>query len=324
MCIITAGLGLKAVKKVTLGDFEVPSQVARDAVEIATQLLAWTNESDANLKMFTAFFCDLATRFKRCFGRKGSMKLREEAMWREYHSMRVKDSFREDWKKFLQESIGREASPTFFQYVTHELFKELVKARHELPQGEEEQAEEEQADNISLEDENALRYVSGYVCRKVQVQLKSSSLPNKDDMILFISDLSGDEWDETQGTEEWINSIDRGGLWHVNDNTYLIFYLMEEVIRKHLTVQAAKTLKETTRKEVLDAVLSNEDILFQWSLLTTAIGDEVGGPLLNKIAELYFTVRGFHFASSILELFKQAHKKRTQKSKALRKKLITD
>lgn len=67
-------------------------------------------------------------------------------------------------------------------------------------------------------------------------------------MILFISDLSGDEWDETQETEEWTNAIDRGGLWHISDSTYSIFYLMEEEIRKHLMADTAKTLNAETKK----------------------------------------------------------------------------
>ena len=54
------------------------------------------------------------------------------------------------------------------------------------------------------------------ICRKVQDKIKSSSLPHRED-ILFISELSGDEWDTVQkngptvgySTEEWTNAIDR-------------------------------------------------------------------------------------------------------------------
>ena len=63
----------------------------------------------------------------------------------------------------------------------------------------------------------------------MQEKLQSSSLPNKEDMVLFISELRGHELDDTKGTEEWTNAIDRGGLWHINDDVYTIFYFMEEV-----------------------------------------------------------------------------------------------
>ncbi len=44
-----------------------------------------------------------------------------------------------------------------------------------------------------MEHKNALRYVAGHVCRKVQRQLSKSKAHNSEDMILFIIDLSGDE-----------------------------------------------------------------------------------------------------------------------------------
>ncbi len=170
----------------------------------------------------------------------------------------------------------------------------------------------------------ALRYVSGYICRKVQEKIKSSSLPNKEDMLLFLCEFSGDEWDESEGTEDWINAIDRGGLWHVNDDVYAIFYMIEEEIRSYLVVSSAKSLNSETKATLLKAVLTNEDLLFKWSLLSSTVDESVGKVILKKIAELYITVRGFAFASSCLELYKQKFKKKTQKSKSLRKKLATE
>ena len=37
-----------------------------------------------------------------------------------------------------------------------------------------------------------------------------------------------------QDSSEWINIIDRGGLWFISDCTYLVFYAMKEEIRLHL------------------------------------------------------------------------------------------
>ncbi len=67
---------------------------------------------------------------------------------------------------------------------------------------------------------------------------------SKSNEVFFTSPqrFSGDESDEEQGTEQWANAIDRGGLWHINDNTYFIFYLMEEEIRKHLVISSVKML----------------------------------------------------------------------------------
>jgi len=118
-------------------------------------------------------------------------------MWQEYHQLRTSDSFREDWDKFLLESLGEPASPTFFQFVSHRIFRELVKDHHQLPETEGNSCAQNAVTNL---EEKALRYVAGYVCREVQSKLKKSSLPQKEDMVLFISsDLSGDEWDDSIG-----------------------------------------------------------------------------------------------------------------------------
>ena len=154
-----------------------------------------------------------------------------------------------------------------------------LKAKHELPK-----CTKDQPSAITKDHENA---VSGYVCRKVQENIKSSAIPHKDDMILFICDLIGDEWDEEQGTEERTNAINRGRLWHVSDSTYSIFYLMEEEIQKQFIASAAKSLDAETKERLLDAVLKNEDLLFEWSILTSAVSDDMGSIVIRKMAELY-------------------------------------
>ena len=83
---------------------------------------------------------------------------------------------------------------------------------------------------------------------------------------------------------------------------------MEEEIRSSLIASAAKSLDAETKKRLLDAVLKNEDLLFEWSIRTSAVGDDMGSIVIRKLAELYITIRGFAFASSCLE---QQHRKRT-------------
>jgi len=46
-----------------------------------------------------------------------------------------------------------------------------------------------------------------------------------------------------------VNAIDRGGLWHISDETYNIFYIMEGEIKKHLLVSGAKDLDEKSKTE---------------------------------------------------------------------------
>ena len=102
-----------------------------------------------------------------------------------------------------------------------------------------------------------------------------------------------------------------------------MFCVLEVEIRKHLNISAAKDLDNGTKETILKAVLKKGDLLFQWALVTSNSDDEVGQKVLELIFELYLTVRGFAFAKSCLELYKQTHKKSIQKSKALRKSIAS-
>ena len=159
-----------------------------------------------------------------------------EKMWEKYHELRVSDSFTGEWDKLFQDSLGKQAMPTLFQYVSRQVFKELLANDHAL-----------YVMLIKLYNrvqENALRYVGGFVCRKVRQQITESSLPHKEDTLLLTIGLCGDEADEDRGTETWTNEIDRGGLWHISDDTYSVFLILEDQIRHRLQVTALKKLDE--------------------------------------------------------------------------------
>ena len=73
--------------------------------------------------------------------------------------------------------------------------------------------------------------------------------------------------------------------------------------------------------EVVGAIISNNDVAFYWSMLCTGAGDKEKDELLSRIVDLWVTIRGFSFACSWMEMFKQANKRGTQHAKALRKDL---
>ena len=69
---------------------------------------------------------------------------------------------------------------------------------------------------------------------------------------------------------------------------------------------------------------SNENLCSQWTITTAATIEDVHSfTLFKMVMELYLTVRGFAFAKSCLELYKQAIKRHTAKSKGIRKDLFT-
>ncbi len=83
-------------------------------------------------------------------------------------------------------------------------------------------------------------------------------------------------------------------------------------------MKALGEINESTKKTILDPLRSNEDLLSLWGMLTAHYGNDVPIEVLKQICELYVTVRGFSFATSCMELFKQQTKTQVQKSKGLR------
>lgn len=287
----------------------MPSSEAKMSTQVATGLLPWLCRNESVLVKFSVW---LYQSLEVCFEGKGCIHLRREKMWRDFHKVRTSVLFRRQWELFL-ERAGQVALSTFYQYVTNEFFKEMIKMKHQFDR---KKSSESANEHITMEHRNALRYVAGHVCRKVQRQLSKSKAPNYEDMILFIMDLSGDEADEDNGTEKWVNAIDRGGLWHVNDDTYTIFCIAEEECRRHFRIDEASSLHAGAREILYEKIMSNEDLMFHWSILSSRVDNEV---VLGMLITLYITIRGFSFVRSCLELYKQAHHKRLQKSKALRR-----
>ena len=123
-------------------------------------------------------------------------------------------------------------------------------------------------------------------------KLKTASLENKDNLVLCLLGMSGDEERvESHESEEWLNSIDRGGLCRVSDQTYSLFYAVEDVVRKHFTQEKAHHLTDVNKHTLIKAVEENEEVLFQWCILTADTSNEDAMLLLHMITELYITIR---------------------------------
>ena len=153
-------------------------------------------------------------------------------MWGSYHQLRSSTASNNLWVTFVQQAIRKTTSPFFYQHVTHYVFKLLMKKKFVLLESK--SISDATSPHLTRIEENTLRYVAGYVCRKVKRQLECSKHDNKDNMILYLMELNGDENDEERGTEDWTNLLDRGELWHVSDTAYNLFYAIEEEVRSHL------------------------------------------------------------------------------------------
>ena len=91
---------------------------------------------------------------------------------------------------------------------------------------------------------------------------------------------------------------------------------------KHLQPQQPPNLHKVT-----EHILKNEDVQFHWCIHWCIVAsdweEEETEALLQLVVNMWITIRRFSYASAWMEKFKSAHAKSLQKSKGLRKKLIT-
>ena len=221
---------LIAVEAVAVDEmFEVQSEYTTAALKTALVLQTWSKHSPRHYVKLSSFAHILIVRLNACFPCKHStLQLKKERMWGAYHRLRTSVTFVGDWQTFLSTSVQLKAFPAFYQFVTHYVFKGLIKLHYPVSV---EAGQESHSRPLTHVEQNALRYVAGYVIRKLR-GLETSSHKEKDNMILLLMECAGDELDEDRGTETWTNMIDRGGLWHINDQTYSLFGIIEEEIRK--------------------------------------------------------------------------------------------
>ena len=92
-------------------------------------------------------------------------------------------------------------------------------------------------------------------------------------------------------------------------------------MRRYLTVKNASNMDSSFHEHLKKCIIEDEDVAFYWCLIGYA-DDEFGEQCLDQIVDKWITIRGFSFAKSMLEMYKQGSKKGTEKSKSLRTRLF--
>ena len=177
---------------------------------------------------------------------------------------------------------------------------------------------------LTFEEENVLRYAAGYVLRTVREKISKSSSPQREELIESVDMLlrCDDEVEEQDASSSWMAILDRGGLVHICNDLYRVFVAMELNIRGYLRIENASEMVLEGR--IVSSLLANEDVLFYWCIVCCEIPEDIANVVLKYIAELWTIIRGFSFAKSFMELYKQKIKKSLQLSKALRKNLLSE
>ena len=237
----------------------------------------------------------------------GEERFYKKELWTKFHVLRSAENFSKRWLVYLNEN-GIQGEAVFMQTLSLEVLEQIIgditatKSTQPVPD----------ATELTFEEENAVRYMAGYVVYKLQKKL------GKEKVEMLI------ETDKTtiRNSTEWISIIDRGGLVYVTDECYQLFLSVEHATRQQFHLDNITCMDDTFRNHLEDMLNSDDDVLFGWTMIT---GDETEKEdVLHEITKLWVTIRGFSFAKSIMEKYRAETKKRTSKSKGLRTRLFTD
>ena len=242
--------------------YTLPSQRALDAAKCAKTVTEWIMENKETEVLVK--FCDnLVSKLKHCLPSTTGKFTKQHRikMWRNLFQLQTSSNFNEAWEEFLK-TIEAEGDKLFYEHVTDEAVKILIK-KWQFESTALSIEEEYSVENLTYEENNALRYAAGVIPRNLMKKLKNSNRSNKKYLLMYLEELlvNPDEDISSDGSTDWINQIDRGGLLHVNEMMFKILQCMEVEFRYHLD-------KENIKDSAISGICKNEDVLFYWELLS--------------------------------------------------------
>ena len=95
-----------------------------------------------------------------------------------------------------------------------------------------------------------------------------------------------------QGVGEKVN---RGGLFLVNDSLYDVFYAMQILLSDRMPASHG-----LDKRKVVPLICENNE----WSVLTSILMRRFQKGILIDMVSLWITIRGFSYASAIVEQYK--------------------
>ena len=233
----------------------------------------------------------------------------KERVWSKFHELRTSDAFQLRWRQFLTAN-SLSVEPLFYQQVSVHILSELVKGAKKLPAA----PPPDEVPALTYEQENALRYTGGYIVRALKKKNK-----NDKSVLQDLKELCNEDDDmEPAESEEWLCSIDRGGLIRISEDMYQTLLAIEYITKTFYHESVAHKMDDTYKEKVIDGVIEASEVQLKWTLASSSMQEENRELILEQIVTQWVTTRGFSFTKSILEKYKRETKKGTQKAKPLR------
>ena len=112
---------------------------------------------------------------------------------------------------------------------------------------------------MTLDEENAVRYVAGFVIRAAKDKLK---LPNDQEILNILNSMVHVQEASSTFTssEGWVKSVNRGGLVQIMEDAHQLFCAIEYCVRNQLHISNMCSMDSTFRSRLTNSVLANSEV----------------------------------------------------------------
>jgi hypothetical protein len=225
---------------------------------------------------------------------------------------------------FSKQGINEDHKQLFMHSINQELFQLMLVDYME--DKEKTKASREQQVTLSTDELNAMQYACGYVPHKLIKRYEGRRGAKLGRFVECLGNMAVVCEDSDPNllayTRLWIDRVNRGSLFPLNDETFHFFVQVEKVVCILLPKHVIKAESNKGVQDIITRILEDEDVQFNWTLISQDLDSyEEAQELLYEIVHLWVTVRGFSIASLWMETYKQVTKQTKQKSTGLRKHL---
>ena len=124
---------------------------------------------------------------------------------------------------------------------------------------------------MGSEEENAVRYAGGYVAMKLMKQFMKKDTESAAECVKCLSHMAveGNESDFYTYTREWVTTVDRGGLFHINTSSFLFCRALEIATQALLPCHLRNPCNNTDGLQ--HKIAEDKDVRFYWSMVSVDI-----------------------------------------------------
>uniref|UniRef100_A0A7M5WVV8 Uncharacterized protein n=2 Tax=Clytia hemisphaerica TaxID=252671 RepID=A0A7M5WVV8_9CNID len=212
------------------------------------------------------------------------------------------------WRQIFKDFPESKELRILLHYILHKLHKQIWNYRNNLVENRPET--KALSLKLTLQEENILRYVAGYIPYVLLKKLEDRKESDSKTALLLVLH----SWSQEQGgkvipfleyTRSWTEKINRGGAYVINDEFYIFIRRLENVIRtvlnRNLMVHYAG---EDLRPLIFEKMDKSSLVRMSWDSLTKDLSDSLSNYLKSAVFKIWTNVRANAFIKAWVTIIK--------------------